>query len=117
MARAIDSTDRFGIGALGRARESLGVLDRGGHLAAEHVRRDDREPGRGQPVGIRDDVVVQAPPRVEDDDAWSSRFEFAGDVKPDCPTANIECLVLAHVPPLTCRRQTVAHRCSRVVGV
>ena len=63
--RQDDPVDRLLVGG---PRQALGALDRRRDLAAEHVRRDDREPGFGEPVRVGDDVVVQAPPRVEHDD-------------------------------------------------
>ena len=69
VARTSDSTRP----ASAFARQPLGVLDRRRHGAVEQVGRGDGKALPRQSIGKRNDVFVEAPPRVEHDDAGDAR--------------------------------------------
>src|SRR4051812_3502305 len=72
-----DPVDGVLVGGMG---ELLGIFDRGRDLSAEHVGCGHGEFFFQAEDGIRDDIVIQTPPRVQDDDSGCSVAEISRGV-------------------------------------
>src|SRR5436309_10376992 len=61
----------LGLGLVELLAASLGVLDRGCNLAVIQVGRKGHETLRGQPLAKRFDGLIQSPPGMQDQQAWT----------------------------------------------